>query len=151
MKINDFKNYLYELENVTFMLPNNEKIPPHFHITEMGIIDKHYIDCGGTIRKEKTANFQIWHANDYEHRIDPKKIIDIIEVAQKAVQMENLDIEVEYQSETIGKYELSFSDDCFQLVPTFTDCLAKDKCGIPSQTEINESNESCCSPTSGCC
>ena len=73
MNIEDFKKSLSKLNQVEFVLPNNKKVPAHFHITEMGIITKDYIDCGGTIRKERSANFQIWHANDYEHRINPQK------------------------------------------------------------------------------
>ena len=116
MKINDFKNHLSQLNQVVFILPDNAEVPVHFHITEMGIIRKNYIDCGGTIREETVANFQIWHANDYDHRIQPSQIIDIIDIAEKSVNLENLDIEVEYQSETIGKYGLSFSNDCFHLL-----------------------------------
>jgi len=151
MKINDFKDRLSKLNKVVFILPDNAEVPVHFHITEMGIISKNYIDCGGTIREEKVANFQIWHANDYDHRIQPSQIIDIIDIAEKSVNLENLDIEVEYQSETIGKYGLSFSNDCFHLTPTFTDCLAKEKCGIPINEEPTVQSESCCTPSSGCC
>ena len=151
MKINDFKNHLSQLNQVVFILPDNAEVPVHFHITEMGIIRKNYIDCGGTIREETVANFQIWHANDYDHRIQPSQIIDIIDIAEKSVNLENLDIEVEYQSETIGKYGLSFRNDCFHLTPTFTDCLAKEKCGIPINEKPPEQSESCCNPSSGCC
>jgi hypothetical protein len=151
MYVESFKKILSKLDQVEFILPSNENVPAHFHITEMGIITKDYIDCGGTVRKERTANFQIWHANDYEHRINPQKIIDIINTAEKSVFLENLEVEVEYQSETIGKYGLSFHDNLFQLTPTFTDCLAKDKCGIPNNDETNPETETCCSPSTGCC
>ena len=151
MNVEEFKKSLSKLDHVEFVLPNNERVPAHFHITEMGIITKDYIDCGGTVRKERSANFQIWHANDYEHRIDPQKIIDIISTAEKSVLLENLEVEVEYQSETIGKYGLSFHDNLFHLTPTFTDCLAKEKCGIPDNNVTEPETETYCSPSSGCC
>ena len=151
MNIEELRKSLSKLDQVEFVLPNNEHVPAHFHITEMGIITKDYIDCGGTVRKERSANFQIWHADDYEHRINPQKIVDIIDTAEKSILLENLEVEVEYQSETIGKYGLSFHDNLFYLTPTFTDCLAKEKCGIPDNSETKPETETYCSPSSGCC
>jgi hypothetical protein len=151
MKISEIKNSLSQLKQVTFVLPNGGHVPPHFHITELGIISKDYIDCGGTIRQEKIANFQLWSANDFDHRIEPKKIIDIIDLAQNSIGLEDLEVEVEYQSDTIGKYGLSFNGTHFQLIATKTDCLAKDKCGIPEEEETIPVASSCCEPSSGCC
>ncbi len=151
MKISEIKNSLTQLKQVTFVLPNGGHVPPHFHITELGIISKDYIDCGGTIRQEKIANFQLWSANDFDHRIEPKKIIDIIDLAQNSIGLEDLEVEVEYQSDTIGKYGLSFNGTHFQLIATKTDCLAKDKCGIPEEEETIPVASSCCEPSSGCC
>ena len=151
MKISEIKNSLNLLQQVTFVLPNGGHVPPHFHITELGIISKDYIDCGGTIRQEKIANFQLWSANDFDHRIEPQKIIDIIDIAQNAIGLEDLEVEVEYQSDTIGKYGLSFNGTHFQLIATKTDCLAKDKCGIPEEEETIPVASSCCEPSSGCC
>ena len=151
MIISEFKNSLSRVNEVTIILPNGSFVPPHFHVTELGIISKEYIDCGGTIRKEKIANFQLWNADDYEHRIKPQKIIDIINIAEKSIGLSDLEVEVEYQSDTIGKYGLEFSDDKFHLSPTQTDCLAKDKCGIPEQSETTQNTSSYCNPTSGCC
>ena len=148
MKIFDLKTTLSQVTNITFVLPNGGLVPPHFHVTEIGVILKNYIDCGGTIRKEKTATFQLWSAHDYNHRIKPEKILEIIEIAEKSLGLENLEIEVEYQSDTIGKYGLEFNDGKFHLSATQTDCLAKDKCGIPEEIE---NQTSCCDPTSGCC
>ena len=151
MKIFDLKTTLSQVTNITFVLPNGGLVPPHFHVTEIGVILKNYIDCGGTIRKEKTATFQLWSAHDYNHRIKPEKILEIIEIAEKSLGLENLEIEVEYQSDTIGKYGLEFKDGKFHLSATQTDCLAKDKCGIPEEPEIIENQTTSCNPSSGCC
>ena len=154
MKTLEVKDKLKQLEKITFVLPNGGLVPPHFHITEAGLITKNCIDCGGTIRKEEVANFQLWNANDFEHRLEPQKLIDIIEIAEKAMNIAELEVEVEYQSETIGKYGLEFDGTNFLLTPTQTDCLAKDKCGIPAEQEDAEEVEteaSCCSPSTGCC
>ena len=154
MNIKDVKNSLSELDELTFVLPNGSHVAPHFHLTEVGEITKSYVDCGGTVRREKTANFQLWTADDYDHRLKPLKVIEIIEMAEKELGLENLEIEVEYQSETIGKYGLEFEGERFILTTTQTDCLAKEKCGIPEVKPVNliqVENPSSCSPGSGCC
>jgi hypothetical protein len=154
MNIKDFKNSLSNLCELTFVLPNGSHVAPHFHLTEVGEITKNYVDCGGTVRSEKVANFQLWAADDYDHRLKPQKVIDIIEMAEKEIGLENLEVEVEYQSETIGKYGLDFDGKRFLLTPTQTDCLAKEKCGIPEAQPVNPvpaETSSCCSPESGCC
>jgi hypothetical protein len=154
MNIKDFKNSLSNLCELTFVLPNGSHVAPHFHLTEVGEITKNYVDCGGTVRSEKVANFQLWAADDYDHRLKPQKVIDIIEMAEKEIGLENLEVEVEYQSETIGKYGLDFDGKRFLLTPTQTDCLAKEKCGITEAQPVNPvpaETSSCCSPESGCC
>ena len=100
------------------------------------------------------ANFQLWAADDYDHRLKPQKVIDIIEMAEKEIGLENLEIEIEYQSETIGKYGLEFEGGRFLLTATQTDCLAKEKCGIPEAQPVNfvpVQTSSGCSSESGCC
>ena len=154
MNIIDFKNTLTTLEKLTFVLPNGSHVAPHFHLTEVGMISKNYVDCGGTVRKEKVANFQLWAADDYDHRLEPEKVIEIISMAEKELGLENLEVEIEYQSETIGKYGLDFDGKRFLLIATHTDCLAKEKCGIPEAQPDNlvtSENTSSCSPDSGCC
>tara|TARA_B100001248_G_C27024498_1_gene293551 strand:+ start:25 stop:489 length:465 start_codon:yes stop_codon:yes gene_type:complete len=154
MNIKEFKHTLSNLCELTFVLPNGSHVDPHFHLTEVGGITKNYVDCGGTIRNEKVANFQLWAADDYDHRLEPEKVIEIISMAEKQLGLENLEVEVEYQSETIGKYGLEFDGKRFLLTATQTDCLAKEKCGIPEAQTLNlvpAQGSSGCSPESGCC
>jgi Family of unknown function (DUF6428) len=157
MKLSEIKTKLAELNSVDFELQNGTKVPDHFHVTEVGVVHKHFIDCGGTIRNEKMANFQLWNANDTDHRLKPQKLLNIIELSENKLGLEDLEIEVEYQMETIGKYGLEFNGKSFVLMPKFTDCLASDSCGIPQEkkkvrlSEIPVNNNSCCSPDSNCC
>ena len=58
MKLSEIKLQLKEKATIAFQLPNGELVPSHFHVTEVGKITKHFIDCGGTIRTEEVANFQ---------------------------------------------------------------------------------------------
>ncbi|NVK63352.1 MAG: hypothetical protein HWE22_02145 [Flavobacteriales bacterium] len=156
MKLNDFKNKLNELEQISFELPNGTKVPAHFHVTEVGNVTKHFIDCGGTIRVEHRVNFQLWEANDYDHRLHPEKLLSIIELSEDKLGLKDEEIEVEYQGDTIGKYGIELNGDTFMLTSLTTDCLAKDKCGIPTEKLKKPlisltPNSSTCEPGSGCC
>jgi hypothetical protein len=155
MKLSEIKQILNTLEDVNFQLANGKKIPDHFHVTEVGVVTKHFIDCGGTVRHEKVANFQLWEANDYDHRLKPQKLLNIIKLSEETIGMEDLEIEVEYQSDTIGKYGLEFNNSEFILTSKYTNCLASDACGIPlEKMKINLSDltaKACCTPGGGCC
>ena len=109
MNIEQIKNQLKSVDEVNFELQNGTMVPAHFHITEIGVVTKHFIDCGGTIRTEKVANFQLWNANDIDHRLKPEKLLSIIELSEEKLGLTNLEIEVEHQAETIGKYDLDSS------------------------------------------
>lgn len=149
MKLSQIKLILPTLENVKFQLENGVFVPEHFHITEVGQIDKRFIDCGGVIRKEKLVAFQLWSASDYDHRLKPIKLIEIIKLSENKLTIEDAEIEVEFQSETIGKYDLDFDGKNFILKNKSTNCLAQNSCGV--STEKSNENQSVCSPNSGCC
>lgn len=156
MKLSDIKSILPGLDNVEFQLENGTFVPEHFHVTEIGMVTKRFIDCGGTIRDEKTVNFQLWNANDYEHRLKPSKLLNIINLSEEKLGIENAEIEVEYQGETIGKYGLDFNGNHFVLTSKTTACLAADACGVPTEKPKRNLNQlqtesACCAPNSGCC
>ena len=152
MKLSTVKEILPTLENVEFQLENGTFVPEHFHVTEVGMITKNFIDCGGVIRTEKVVNFQLWNANDFEHRLKPNKLLNIIKLSEDKLDIEDLEIEVEYQNQTIGKYDLEFSGKTFVLVNKTTACLAENACGIPSGKEKkNLASITNCTPNSGCC
>ncbi len=156
MKRSEFKNHLNRLHQVNFVQANGQPVPSHFHVTEAGLISKHFIDCGGTVRMDQTISFQLWTSHDTEHRLEPSKLLKIISLSEDLFGSEDLEIEVEYQTETVGKYGLSFQDDKFMLTAKQTDCLAKDQCGVPENkqelhiAELATAN-SCCAPGGKCC
>ncbi|MEP6711999.1 MAG: DUF6428 family protein [Ferruginibacter sp.] len=157
MKLSEIKKHLNAATAVNFVLQTGEYVPQHFHVTEVGVVTKHFIDCGGTVRNEKVANFQLWDANDVDHRLKPQKLLNIISLSEKILGIEDLEIEVEYQRETIGKYDLDFDGTDFILAAKQTACLANDKCGVPQSkqklplAELQVISQSCCTPASGCC
>ncbi|MFT0715465.1 DUF6428 family protein [Flagellimonas lutimaris] len=154
MKLEEVKSALENLDTIAFQLPNGDLVPNHFHVTEVGKITKHFIDCGGTVRNEEVVNFQLWNADDYDHRLHPEKLVHIIELSQNTLGIGNLEVEVEYQGQTIEKFALEFDGKNFLLTSKETDCLARDKCGIPAEkpkVKISELQNSGCVPGSGCC
>lgn len=158
MKLTEVKNALTTLNDVIFQMPNGSYVPLHFHITEVGMITKNFIDCGGTVREEKVVNFQLWEAADYDHRLAPDKLLKIIDLSERTLNIDpELQIEVEYQGNTIGKYGLEFNGICFQLTNKATACLAEDACGIPEEkrkvklSDLSGSKSSCCAPGGSCC
>jgi hypothetical protein len=155
MKLSEIKEILATAEGVNFKLENGNSVPEHFHVTEVGVITKDFIDCGGTVRHEKVANFQLWDADDYEHRLKAGKLLHIISLSEEVLGMEDLEIEVEYQAETIGKYDLGYDGENFLLQSKKTACLAMDQCGVPAEKQkiemINLASGSTCTPGGGCC
>ena len=158
MKISEVKKVLATAESVQFELQNGAAVPAHFHVTELGVVTKHFIDCGGVVRNEKVANFQLWNAADTDHRLEPQKLLSIIGLSEKILGMEDLEIEVEYQSDTIGKYDLAFNGTNFVLHSKQTACLALDACGVPAQKPkvklsdfLQPQPATACTPGGGCC
>ena len=151
MLLSEFLSALNKVDTLTIKTPNGTEVPAHFHITEVGIVEKHFIDCGGTERKERVVNFQLWSSDDVEHRLYPQKTIDIVRLSQQRLGIGDEEIEVEYQGETIGKFGLDFDGKDFHLVVKHTDCLAKDNCAIPQNEGGAQHTQSACDPTEGCC
>lgn len=155
MKLSEIKNILSNLQELHFQLEDGAAVPKHFHVTEVGQINKKFIDCGGVIRDEKVINFQLWYSVDEDHRLEAEKLRNIIALSEEKLQLEDAEIEVEYQENTIGKFGLAFNGKEFVLTNKHTTCLAMDNCGIPSEKEKLSLREltsvSCCVPNSDCC
>lgn len=156
MTINEIKEKLKASETIAFQLPTGELVPAHFHVTEVGKITKDFIDCGGTRRREEVVSLQLWEENDYDHRLHPEKLVNIIELSQEKLGIGNLEVEVEYQGATISKYGLGHDGQNFLLTTKQTACLAMDNCGIPAEKKKVDlsslvTNNNSCAPGSGCC
>ena len=155
MKLSQIKSQLESLTEVNFLLPSGTAIPAHVHVTEVGQVTKKYIDCGGKLRNESLISFQLWEAEDFDHRLGADKLLDIIQLAERVLELPDLEVEVEYQGDTIGRYGLDFAGSNFHLTARQTNCLAKDTCGIPTEKpKIRLSGMAqgpVCIPNSGCC
>lgn len=153
MKLSIFKTHLDNLQSLHFQLPDATFVPAHFHITEVGTVTRNFIDCGGTVRHEQLISFQLWEAEDFDHRLTPEKLKDIIVRSEKVLNIGDHEIEVEYQTSTIGKYALGFNGEHFVLVPKHTACLAEDACSISGKPKIRLSSigSKVCTPGGSCC
>ena len=157
MKLSDIKAILPTMAQVRFQLEDGSLVPEHFHVTEVGKVAKDFIDCGGTVRREEWISFQLWYANDGEHRLPPEKLLKIIGKSERTLGLQDGEVEIEYQSDTIGLYALEFSNGAFVLKSKNTTCLAKEDCGISDNaiseqiSEMHVLQTACCGPGAGSC
>lgn len=134
---------------IHLMLPDGSFVPSHFHVTEVGRVQKDFIDCGGTVRSTAACVMQVWVADDTDHRLDTTKLAKIVRLAAPLLKGDDLPVEVEYESGVVSQYpvaaaEVTPAGVLFHLGTKHTDCLAKDRCGIPTA-------DAACCPTAGCC
>jgi hypothetical protein len=157
MKLSALYSALSQVTEMVFIFPDGRMVPPHFHLTEVGLVTKTFIDCGGTLRTDEIIQMQLWTANDVQHRLDPSKFKEIVRASVDKLQMPDREIFIEYQGSTIEKYGIRFSSPYFHLTRTETACLAQDACGVPTpKTEVDSTDpgkkpDTCCPPNSGCC
>lgn len=117
------------------MLPTGEFVPAHFHVTEIGCVQKTFIDCGGVRRESETCVLQVWTANDTDHRLTAGRLTQIFGIARPLLGASDLPVGVEYGAEAAAQYllsdvELTPKGLLFVLVGKQTECLAPDHCGV---------------------
>jgi hypothetical protein len=137
MTVKEFCAALAANPNATmhWMLPDKSFVPAHYHITEVGRVQKDFIDCGGTVRSSTACVLQVWVANDVDHRLESSKLASIMDVAAPLLQSDELPVEVEYEEGVISQYpiggmEVTPSGLLFYLGTKHTACLAPEKCKV---------------------
>ena len=107
----------------------------------------------GALGGKHLCNLQLWVASDYDHRLKSNDVLNILKLAEKHLGISNMEVEVEYQQNTIGRFELTLNGDVFQLVNTQTNCLAPDQCGVSLEKPRARfsSGDLSCNPNSNCC
>jgi len=153
MKTAEFKSFLDQHAglNLAFDLPDGSSIPAHAHITEVGRVDKTFLDCGGDPHRDSTCQLQTWVAEDVDHRLTAGKLRGIIDLAAPLLGNEDLDVEVEFEPTWISQFPVESASVqngalTFQLGTKHTDCLAKETC----LNELYPEKSNCCGNT-GCC
>jgi len=154
MKLHELKSILeaHPGKAPRFILPDGDYVPAHFHLTEVGHAQRNFIDCGGTIRKTEAAVLQLWvNDRDQEHRLDAGKMVSILALGERVLPHDDLEVEVEWDCCVTSQYpiesfETSGEEVNFRLMTKHTDCLAKEKCGIPPLRD-----DACCETAATAC
>lgn len=146
MTVHELKQLLesHPAAALQFVLPSGEQVPAHFHVTEVGRVEKRFVDCGGVRRDAVSCAIQLWYSFDLMHRLPAGKLARILDLAAPVLGGEDLPIEIEYGNEVAAHYFVAGVEAQpevlrFALVGRQTDCLARDQCGVGE-----------CS-TTGCC
>lgn len=122
--------------SIRIFLPGGEEVPANFHVTEVGRVQKDFIDCGGTVRRSLHGQLQLLVANDFEHRISAEKLLKILAASAPVLGDEPLPLSVEYGQKTavvfeVTKLEMIDGKLELRLGDPETGCLAPDTCGLP--------------------
>ena len=159
MTLSELKSLLaaYSGRFFRIALPDGNALPVSFHVTEVGRVQKTFLDCGGKLRESITCQLQVWVGEDYDHRIETEKMVKILEKANAYLTDETIPVEVEYEDKVISQYIISsheLTDEAviLRLAHKHTECLAPELCGLPSPDRLPAigNKAPCCGP-SGCC
>jgi hypothetical protein len=134
---------------ITVIWPDGEPIEAHFHVTEVGRVQKDFVDCGGTVRHVTTCLLQTWVGDDVDHRITGAKLLKAFDFAAAVLKGEDLPVELEYEACNVVTLRVVAVENSgtalvVRLAGKHTDCLAKELC-VPATDAKG------CAPGSGCC
>ncbi len=139
MKLSEFKKTLaqHSWRNIRFILPTGSKAPPHAHVTEVALIDKKFIDCGGTFRTDSLCRLQTWFADDTDHRLTAGKLLAILDKSASFLGADDLEVDVEHEAPFVSQFpieKVEVEDEVLtiRLGIKHTACLAEDRCLPPN-------------------
>ena len=151
MTLDTFVDVLAKNPNAALhlMLPDGAFVPAHFHVTEVGRVQKDFIDCGGTRRSTTTCVLQVWVASDTDHRLDTTKLAKILEIGTPLFSSLAVPVEIEYEQGTISQYpvqqvEVTPAGVLLHLGSRHTACLAPDRCGVGALAVACCATPDCC-------
>ena len=135
------------------LLPTGNQVPVSFHITEVGRVQKTFLDCGGRLHQAETCQLQAWVGGDDDHRIASGKMASILDKARAILPNDNIPVEIEYGDTAVSQYpvvDYAMDNDAvvLRLTTKQTDCLAKELCGAPGSGESTKTG--CCDSKCGC-
>lgn len=160
MNVAEFRQTVaaYPDRALQLVLENGQAIAAHFHVTEVGRVERHFVDCGGKRRQTTTCVLQTLVASDADHRLSTTKLAKILELVDALELPGDAPVEVEHQErsvsiDAVASFEVAGDVLLFRLVPKHTACLAEDACGIaaPKSQSLEIVGNSGCCGSSGCC
>ena len=152
MKLTELKSILESQPDKFpgFILPDGDRVPAHFHLTEVGHVAKNFIDCGGTIRRTESTVLQLWvNDGDADHRLNAGKMAKILGLGARVLPHGDLPVEVEWDCCVTSQYPIASFTTAgdhidFSLTTKHTDCLAKEKCGVSDNSCASEPEAAVC-------
>ncbi len=164
MTLSQFKILLQDNRGKLFQvaLPTGDQVPISFHITEVGRVEKTFLDCGGKLHTRSTAQLQVWVGPDEDHRIQAGKMADIVERSGQVVPDATLPLEMEYELENgfvsqfpVADFDVSEEAVVLHLGVRHTECLALDVCcppiPAPDSVSLSMAPSSDCGCGPSCC
>ncbi len=140
MKLAELKSLLAEHADCRFQirLPDGSAVPASFHVTEVGRVQKTFLDCGGTMRETVACQLQIWVGDDYDHRVETGKMAGILKKAESYLPDTSVPVEIEYEAGVLSQYTIEGHDLAdgavvLRLAHKHTECLAPDVCGLTAK------------------
>ena len=132
---------------LTVLWPDGDPIEAHFHVTEVGRVQKDFVDCGGTVRRAVSCLLQTWVGEDVAHRITAGKLLKAFDHAAPVLRGEDLPVELEYEACNVVQFSVTAVVPeaerlVVQLAGKHTDCLAKELC-VPS-SRAKGAGTGCC-------
>ena len=144
MQLSEFKKLLAQNSgrNIRFILPTGSKVPPHAHVTEVALMEKKFIDCGGTFRTDSLCRLQTWLADDTDHRLTAGKLLGILAKSAAFLNRDDLEVDVEHEAPFVSQFPIesvALEDDALaiRLGIKHTACLAEDRCLPPNLQKIS--------------
>jgi hypothetical protein len=108
MKFSDLRAVLEKHPHTfpRFVLPKGDEIPAHAHVTEVGHVVKNFIDCGGIVGTRETVVLQTHVGLDTDHRLSARRFGKILELGERVLPHDQLDVEVEYDCCVVAQYPI---------------------------------------------
>lgn len=149
MKLSDLRAALQKYPDslARFILPDGDSIPAHAHVTEVGHVAKNFIDCGGVTGKSETALLQTHVGQDVEHRLRSDRFAKILQLGERVLPHDHLDVEVEYDCCVVAQYPVTAVKRAGEHLDIIlgkrrTQCLAQER---------RKAAEPGCEPAAACC
>jgi hypothetical protein len=132
-----------------FTLPDGDRIPAHFHVTEVGHVRKKFIDCGGVAGGSEACVLQTWLGKDLDHRLTAGQLAKILILGDRVLPTKDLELEVEYDCCIVGQYLIADvkKADAYldiELANKRTQCLARERRNARNEVNCCEGAVTCC-------
>ncbi|RNC91996.1 MAG: hypothetical protein ED555_02475 [Allomuricauda sp.] len=162
MKTSEFLSLLqdHKEKSLVFEYQPGKLVPANYHITEVKNITVDSVDCGARTDFWKETIIQLWESPSEIGKTEFMSALKALGILNKVDRMKPMtrdaEIKFEYSNAHFHTAQLfvnGFGHDTDRLVFNLgvqkTDCKAKEECGVPLTSNVED--EACCSPSSGCC